>query len=199
MFVAKSDAPEDLPRLLADRGQPETALVNLATNARDAMPDGGTITLSAAHETVLDPITHPAMAPVGRYIRLTVRDFRNRNGCCYAGACCRSLFSLPSPRAGAPAWASRWSAALHGSRTAHAYRQRVGTREPLFRYGCRKPLCRCRVKFKPLHCQDGDPTLPGHLLLVDDDEMVRSVLVPQLIEAGYAVTVAQMARKRCLC
>ena len=39
-----------LPPLLADRSQLETALVNLATNSRDAMPQGGMLTLSAAPE-----------------------------------------------------------------------------------------------------------------------------------------------------
>jgi len=37
----------DLPRIRADRSRLETALINLATNSRDAMPTGGTITIAA--------------------------------------------------------------------------------------------------------------------------------------------------------
>ena len=61
-------------KLLADRGQLETALVNLATNARDAMPQGGTLTLSAAPETVEKGSLHPAHLAPGSYVRITVAD-----------------------------------------------------------------------------------------------------------------------------
>jgi signal transduction histidine kinase len=62
--------PPDLPPMLADGGRLEHALFNLAVNARDAMPDGGTLTFTANHVrlTELDGV-HP-----GTYIRLSVRD-----------------------------------------------------------------------------------------------------------------------------
>jgi CheY-like chemotaxis protein len=68
------EAATDLPRLLADKAQLETALINLASNARDAMPGGGVLTLSAAIEVVTAADTHPAGLAPGRYVRLSVAD-----------------------------------------------------------------------------------------------------------------------------
>lgn len=64
--------PEDLDAVLADSNQLELAVLNLATNARDAMPDGGSVTLSAQTEIVLEQ-NHSLVKP-GRYVCLSVID-----------------------------------------------------------------------------------------------------------------------------
>ncbi|MDT3309973.1 PAS domain S-box protein [Pseudomonas sp. rhizo66] len=64
--------PDDLEPVLADTNQLELALLNLATNARDAMPDGGTVSITAEPQVVLD-LGHSDQ-PAGRYVCLSVID-----------------------------------------------------------------------------------------------------------------------------
>jgi len=67
-------ASDDLWTTLCDPNQLESALLNLAINARDAMPDGGKLTISTANATI-DGITAdaPALSP-GEYICIDVTD-----------------------------------------------------------------------------------------------------------------------------
>lgn len=59
----------------ADPGLIEQAIINLANNARDAMPDGGAVTLEVAEEVVVDRASSPGVSlDPGRYARLTVSD-----------------------------------------------------------------------------------------------------------------------------
>lgn len=65
----------DTPAVLADPGQIEQVLVNLAVNARDAMPDGGRLLIDTrVVELDRDFLQeHPEASP-GRYVRVTVED-----------------------------------------------------------------------------------------------------------------------------
>jgi PAS domain S-box-containing protein len=64
--------PETLEPVMADSNQLELAVLNLATNARDAMPDGGTVMISAQPKVVLEQSHSPLQA--GRYVCLSIID-----------------------------------------------------------------------------------------------------------------------------
>ncbi|GAA3927176.1 ATP-binding protein [Actinoplanes auranticolor] len=69
-ITLSTDPAAGLWLVLADAGQIEQILVNLAVNARDAMSDGGTLSIDTAN-IVID--THELLN-AGRYVRLRVSD-----------------------------------------------------------------------------------------------------------------------------
>jgi len=72
MMTIEADIPDGMPCIKADANQLETALLNLAVNARDAMPNGGTIKISA--RVTATPPMMGAKALNGECVILSVTD-----------------------------------------------------------------------------------------------------------------------------
>jgi nitrogen-specific signal transduction histidine kinase/CheY-like chemotaxis protein len=73
VFEAVLDA--GLPRIIADRGQLEQVLLNLAINAADAMPDGGTLSISTGLALPeADAVADARTDGRGPMVRIAVRD-----------------------------------------------------------------------------------------------------------------------------
>jgi PAS domain S-box-containing protein len=92
--ITVSTTLHDRPAIvLCDVGQLEQVLVNLAINARDAMPDGGRLGIdvtvaSLDMDAAREHATHGATAMPGRYVRLSVWD----NGVGMTGEVCVRAF-----------------------------------------------------------------------------------------------------------
>ena len=68
------DILPDVHAVKIDANQLELALMNLVVNARDAMPKGGSLTITCRNETATDLNDLPNTLPRGDYVRMSVAD-----------------------------------------------------------------------------------------------------------------------------
>jgi PAS domain S-box-containing protein len=69
-----TDLAGDLGPVLADPGQIEQVLVNLAVNARDGMPGGGKLTIQTTNTEIDETVADHAELSPGRYVAVKVSD-----------------------------------------------------------------------------------------------------------------------------
>jgi len=178
-----------LPPLLADRGQLETVLVNLGTNARDAMQGCGVLKLSAEPEQVADGAAHPAGLLPGSYVRIDVAD----SGCGMdAATIARSVepfFTTKPPVQGTGlglALVKGFAEQSGGGMTIEST-PGVGTTVSLWLRQA-APDALQRAAAPP---GGRDPSAANaRILVVDDDELVRETMAEQLEGGGFQVMAA---------
>ena len=185
------DVAADLPAAKADPNQLEMAILNLSVNARDAMPDGGTLSISARIEGVSGG--HPAKLSSGNYVRISVVDTGAGMDAQILRHAIEPFFSTKGIGQGTGlglSMAHGLAAQLGGGLTI-ASQLGVGTEIDLW-----LPVCPESGPSELVAAQIRQPALSvGAVLLVDDEELVRNSTADMLTELGFAVSEASSAEE----
>jgi signal transduction histidine kinase/CheY-like chemotaxis protein len=197
-ITVRVEAPAGLRPLLADKGQLETVLVNLATNARDAMPSGGLLILAAGQEFVdhENGPGHPLDLPPGAYVRLSISDTGTGMAPDVLARASEPFFTTKDVGRGtglglamARGFATQSGGGLHIESTPGR-----GTIASLWFPVSQGALLPANPLAIPLPGHEAPVALPGktrvRLLLVDDDAIVRATMADQMADEGYAVLTA---------
>lgn len=188
------ETSKGLPLVLADGGQLETALLNLAVNARDAMPDGGAIIIEAAD---VDLKQNSGLGTdevrAGHYVRLSVSDTGVGMTRDVIARAFEPFFTTKEVGKGSGLGLSMvYGFAKQSAGHVTVYSERgVGTTINLF-----LPVAsaqRRRTQAKSTVVADA-PTGSESILVVEDDPDVLSIAVTFLESLGYRVFTATSRR-----
>jgi PAS domain S-box-containing protein len=179
------DVAEDLPAAKADANQVEMAILNLAVNARDAMPDGGTLTISAKPVNFAEG--ERSRLKAGEYVRLTVADTGTGMDDVTLARAVEPFFSTKGIGRGTGLGLSmvHGLASQLGGDLTIATKPGLGTSVVLHLPASSDAV----VEQQQARVSDGK-SAAGTVLLVDDEELVRTSTAHMLAELGYVVVEA---------
>jgi DNA-binding response OmpR family regulator/signal transduction histidine kinase len=190
------DLPADgsLPGIFVDKGQLETVLVNLAANARDALPEGqGRIVVSArAEQVAVPPGQYPAALAPGGYVCIAVRDSGTGMDAATLARSAEPFFTTKPQGKGTGLGLSMAKGFAEQSGGAFEIDSTLGQGTTVTLW---LPQAAPEV-VAPLPGPGVEPASravgqrPIRLLVVDDEAMVRGAIVAELAERGYQVTEA---------
>ena len=185
------DAAEGLPPAKADPNQLEMALLNLGVNARDAMPEGGTLRITAGLDEVGPD--HRSGLRAGPYVRLSVADTGVGMDEATLKRAVEPFFSTQGIGKGTGLGLSMvhgLASQLGGALNVES-RLGIGTNIELWLPASDRPVDEAGLAAPP----SAAPARAGTALLVDDEELVRESTADMLEDLGYEVVQAASAEE----
>lgn len=187
--------PEELPAVQVDANQLELAILNLAVNARDAMPLGGSLFISARLQDHTNaPLEMPALLPPGDYVCIEVADSGIGMDEATLARASEPFFTTKGPGKGTGLGLSMVHGLAAQSGGAMTLSSKAGTGTTV------------RLWLPRSHAVPGPSPYPGRteaetdlrrrasapsiILLVDDDVLVRTGTVAMLEDLGHVVIEA---------
>ncbi len=192
IHVVLRDAP-GLWRCRADPNQFDNALLNLCINARDAMSDGGTLTIAARNETVRpDDMSRTNALIPGRYVVLSVTDTGHGMDAATLRSAFDPFFTTKEPGQGSGLGLSMVQGFAHQSGGLATIRSEPGAGTVVELY---LPSLDAEPDRTPSNEAELDKpkTGAGRILLVEDQDLLRDHMVMVLESLGYAVIAAETA------
>jgi PAS domain S-box-containing protein len=183
------DIPEDVWPVEVDQGELELTLLNVAVNARDAMPKGGTITLTARNATLGPKAEEGSL--VGDFVELAIRDTGTGIPPDVRAKIFEPFFTTKEVGKGTGLGLSQVYGFAHQSGGAVTVASEVGHGTTITIH-----LPRSRAELQTIaEPADTNAVAPatGTILVVEDNGAVAEVTAALLDQLGYRVVPAQTA------
>lgn len=182
----ETDLAADAWPVMVDPSQAEAALLNLANNARDAMPDGGTLTIATSNVQIDERDTIAA----GNYVAIRVTDTGAGMAEEVVNLAFEPFFTTKEPGQGAGLGLSQ----VHGLAVQSGGDVRlrsapgIGTTVSLL-----LPRADAVPSVEAVEAAAPRGPIRARILVCDDDPALRQVTGDMLAERGYAVRLAASA------
>jgi two-component system cell cycle sensor histidine kinase/response regulator CckA len=182
----RTDLAPSLWSTEADASQVETALANLSINARDAMPEGGVLSIATRNGHIdRDGVGKPGF-PAGDYVVLSVKDTGTGIPPEILERVCEPFFTTKPVGKGTGLGLSMVYRFAEQSGGDLRIKSEVGRGTTITLYLPRAKLeerdCSPALEMEPVQ-----PLEMARILVVEDNAEVREVVVRQLVELGYKV------------
>jgi PAS domain S-box-containing protein len=190
--VVRTECASDLPDVFADPGELDAAFVNLALNARDAMPRGGELTIAAVEHEVADGDDGGGELASGHYIAISVADTGIGMAPDVLARALEPFFTTKGPGKGSGLGLSMVYGFVKQSGGAMTIESQLGygTRVTLQLPQAPAPRSGATERERPAKSSGGET-----VLVVEDEPDVRGIAVAFLRSLGYSSLVAATAEE----